>query len=151
MENTIVLPIKQKELSRILPQAYPFIMIDEVVEFERGKSLTAIKNITGSEWIFNESEYKSDVFPETLLIEAAAQAALVLYHLCKIQNKFKPPRYFLGKILSDFQSAAHIGDVLIISALANKMLDSGGYSQITLKVNGNNLCVVDIVYSVIRN
>ncbi len=68
------------DLKRILPQAYPFLMLDRVVEYTEGQSLIAIKNITANEWFFQEAEddpNETKHFPETLLIEAAAQAALV--------------------------------------------------------------------------
>ena len=38
------------ELKKILPHAYPFLMIDRVVEIKKGKSLVALKNITANEW-----------------------------------------------------------------------------------------------------
>ena len=71
-------------LKQIIPQAYPFLMLDRVVEYTAGQSLTAIKNITADEWFFQESQddqNNTNHFPETLLIEAAAQAALVFLSL----------------------------------------------------------------------
>ena len=59
-------------------------MIDRVEEYTEGKNLIAIKSITANEWFFQDTEddpNKTQYFPETLLIEAAAQAALVLYHV----------------------------------------------------------------------
>ena len=70
------------DLKHILPQAYPFLMIDRVEQYIEGKSLTTIKNITANEWFFQNDEdpfHPTKHFPETLLIEAAAQAALVLF------------------------------------------------------------------------
>lgn len=103
--------LDSNQIARILPQSYPFLMIDRVVDFKKGESLTAIKNITGNEWFFqgrcqsilrltpsslpdgvrsgfrptsaeNEAQDCSSwgsIFPETLLIEAAAQAAILFY------------------------------------------------------------------------
>jgi 3-hydroxyacyl-[acyl-carrier-protein] dehydratase len=138
------------QIADILPQAYPFIMIDRVIEFEKDKSLVAIKNITGNEWIFEGQTYKPDVFPETLVIEAASQAALVLYHLNKIKEGENRPKYVLGKIDADFKEAVLIGDQLEIKAFANKMLDTGGYSDIDVKRNGEPIVHIEIIYSVIR-
>lgn len=67
--------LNSNQIVQILPQSYPFLMIDRVVDFRKGESLTAIKNITGNEWFFDDQSCRSEVFPETLLIEAAAQAA----------------------------------------------------------------------------
>ncbi len=79
--------LNSNQIAAILPQSYPFLMIDRVVDFQKGESLTAIKNITGNEWMWEgqcrppagaESPWDTtNVFPETLLIEAAAQAAIL--------------------------------------------------------------------------
>ena len=42
--------IEYVQLKKILPHAYPFLMIDRVVEIKKGKSLVALKNITANEW-----------------------------------------------------------------------------------------------------
>ncbi|MCK5015015.1 MAG: 3-hydroxyacyl-[acyl-carrier-protein] dehydratase FabZ [Candidatus Omnitrophica bacterium] len=147
MDNVV---LDQKQIAEILPQAYPFIMIDRVIEFEKDKSLVAVKNITGNEWVFQGQADKTDVFPETLVIEAALQAALVLYHLNKIKEGEKRPKYVLGKIKADFDGAVLIGDQIEIKAYANKVLDTGGYSDIDVKKNGKPIVRVEIIYSVIR-
>jgi len=75
-----------KELRAILPQSYPFLMIDRVIDIKKGESLTAIKNITANEWFFEGKDQGSSVLPETLIIEAAVQAALVLYHVNMVKK-----------------------------------------------------------------
>jgi 3-hydroxymyristoyl/3-hydroxydecanoyl-(acyl carrier protein) dehydratase len=147
MDKTV---LDQKQIADILPQAYPFIMIDRVIDFKRDESLIATKNITGNEWMFQGQADKSDVFPETLLIEAASQAALVLYHLNKIKENGKRPKYVLGKVKADFDEAVLIGDQLEIKAFANKMLDTGGYSDIDITKKGEKIAHIEIIYSVIR-
>ncbi|MCK5082249.1 MAG: 3-hydroxyacyl-[acyl-carrier-protein] dehydratase FabZ [Candidatus Omnitrophica bacterium] len=140
----------QKKIADILPQAYPFIMIDRVIEFEKDKSLVATKNITGNEWIFEGRAHKTDIFPETLIIEAASQAALVLYQLSKIKEGEKRPKYILGKITANFNTTVFVGDQLKIKAFANKMLDTGGYSDIEVTIGDEHIVHVEIIYSVIR-
>ncbi len=84
--------LTHNDLKQILPQAYPFLMIDRVEEYIEGKSLIAIKNITADEWFFQNHEDPLNTtqhFPETLLIEAAAQAALVFL------ARYSLKRYFL--------------------------------------------------------
>lgn len=93
--------LNSNQIAQILPQSYPFLMLDRVVDFKKGESLTAVKNITGNEWVFcspltpfgaNPEPSRRDegqpcqtgVFPETLLIEAAAQAAILFYRAEKL-------------------------------------------------------------------
>ena len=103
--------LNYEQLKGILPHAYPFLLIDRVEEYKEGEHLTAIKNITSTEWCFGASGLdgpspggapNSPIFPETLLIEAAAQAALVLYHVSKVKDGQRP-RYFLGRVNADLK------------------------------------------------
>ena len=36
------------EIQKILPHRYPFLLIDKIVDFEEGKSITGIKNVTAT-------------------------------------------------------------------------------------------------------
>lgn len=75
------------QLKTILPHAYPFLLIDRVEQYQPGESLLAIKNITADEWPFTQCPERFQHYPETLLIEAAAQAAFIFYtQLLKLIN-----------------------------------------------------------------
>ncbi len=69
--------LTHQDLKKILPQAYPFLLIDRVTDYKEGESLTAVKNITANEWPFEavaDENLSNSHVPETLLIESAAQA-----------------------------------------------------------------------------
>ena len=142
--------ISAQQLQDALPHVYPFRLIDRIVEFEQGKSLTAIKNVTADEWVLNGEAGELTYFPETLMIEAASQAALVLYQLSRMKEGERRPHYILGKVTADFLKTVKTGDQLVIHALANKMLDTGGYSDINLFVGSQKVAQVEIIYSVRR-
>ena len=40
------------EILKILPHRYPFLLVDRIVAFEKGKSITGIKNVTFNEEFF---------------------------------------------------------------------------------------------------
>jgi 3-hydroxyacyl-[acyl-carrier-protein] dehydratase len=63
-----------REILKYLPHRYPFLMIDRVIDFQAGESLTAIKNITINEPIFTGHFPQSPIFPGVLILEAMAQA-----------------------------------------------------------------------------
>jgi 3-hydroxyacyl-[acyl-carrier-protein] dehydratase len=63
-----------REILKYLPHRYPFLMIDRVIDFKEGESLTAIKNITINEPIFTGHFPQSPIFPGVLILEAMAQA-----------------------------------------------------------------------------
>lgn len=93
-----------KEIQKILPHRYPFLLVDRVLKIEKGKSIVAIKNVTYNEPFFNGHFPEYKIMPGVLIIEALAQAGgILLYHslpdpedkivlLSKIKNaKFRKP------------------------------------------------------------
>lgn len=138
--------LEQDELRKILPQAYPFILIDRVEDIKINESLVAIKNITSTEWCFEGSD-EIHHYPETLIIEAAAQAALVLYHVSKVRDNSQK-RYFIGKSDGEFFQQAHIGDELKITILAGKLMDTGGYCDAELSIKSSQITKLNFIFKV---
>ncbi len=67
-----------KEIRRFLAHRYPFLLVDRVTQFEHGKTLTAIKNVTINEPFFNGHFPEEPIMPGVLIIEAMAQATGLL-------------------------------------------------------------------------
>lgn len=61
-----------------VPHRYPFLLVDRVIECEPGKSITALKNVTINEPFFNGHFPGHPVMPGVLILEALAQAGLIL-------------------------------------------------------------------------
>lgn len=73
--------LKIEEILRILPHRYPFLLVDRVLELERGKSIVAIKNVTINEPFFQGHFPEFRVMPGVLVVEALAQAGgVLLFH-----------------------------------------------------------------------
>jgi len=66
------------EVKNFLPHRYPFLMIDRVLDFEVGKHLTAIKNVTFNEPQFTGHFPAQPIMPGVLIVEALAQATGIL-------------------------------------------------------------------------
>ena len=94
------------EVLNHLPHRYPFLLVDRVVEYVSGKSLTALKNVSYNEPYFTGHFPQRPVMPGVLIIEALAQATGILaflstetvpsdgtlYYLVGIDNcRFKQP------------------------------------------------------------
>lgn len=67
-----------QEIMALLPHRYPFLLIDRVLDFTPGESLTAIKNVTINEPIFTGHFPGMPIFPGVLILEAMAQATGIL-------------------------------------------------------------------------
>ena len=66
------------EVKNFLPHRYPFLMIDKVLDFEVGKYLTAIKNVSVNEPQFTGHFPAQPIMPGILIVEALAQATGIL-------------------------------------------------------------------------
>lgn len=67
-----------QEIMALLPHRYPFLLIDRVLDYTAGESLTAVKNVTINEPIFTGHFPGLPIFPGVLILEALAQATGIL-------------------------------------------------------------------------
>lgn len=79
-----------QEVIQYLPHRYPFLMIDKVLDYELGKSLIAVKNVTINEPFFTGHFPDNAVMPGVMMVEALAQAGAILAYLT---TKSKPSDY----------------------------------------------------------
>ncbi len=68
-----------EEVRKLLKQRFPMLMVDSVVALEPGKSIKAIKNVTGNEIQFLGHFPEHAVMPGTLIVEAIGQVASILF------------------------------------------------------------------------
>jgi len=106
-----------EEIREYLPHRYPFLLVDRVVEIEKGQSIVAYKNVTVNEDFFNGHFPDTPVMPGVLIIEAMAQAAGILGF--KTMDK-KPSDgsmyYFVGSDKIRFKRPVVPGDQLRLEA-----------------------------------
>ena len=67
-----------KEIQRILPHRYPFLLVDRIIEIDLGKKIVGIKNVSVNEPFFQGHFPGYPVMPGVLIIEAMAQVGGVL-------------------------------------------------------------------------
>ena len=66
------------QILRKLPHRYPFLLVDRVLEIEKGKRIVALKNVSINEPFFGGHFPHRPVMPGVLMLEALAQAAALL-------------------------------------------------------------------------
>ncbi len=79
-----------KEIMDCLPQRYPFLMLDKIINVDGHKSAVGIKNITFNEPVFQGHFPGEPIFPGVLIIEGMAQTAgaIVIYEERNSGKKF---------------------------------------------------------------
>ena len=105
------------DILRHLPHRYPFLLIDRVLEFNKGESLTGIKNVTYNEPFFQGHFPQRPVMPGVLILEAMAQATGLLAFRTLENTADRDTLYFLvGMDRVRFKRPVEPGDQLLLSA-----------------------------------
>ena len=101
-----------KEIMSILPHAYPFLLVDRIIEVESGKRIVGLKNVTFNEPFFPGHFPGRPIMPGVLIVEAMAQTAGILVFNSLPREHFKTPVYFLGIDNVRFRKPVIPGDQL---------------------------------------
>ena len=96
-----------------LPHRYPLLLVDRVLDYELGKTITAIKNVTANEEFFNGHFPHKPVMPGVLMIEALAQTAAILsFMTMNVKPDENSVVYFVGIDNARFKRPVEPGDQL---------------------------------------
>ncbi len=134
--------IEIREIMRILPHRYPFLLIDRVVELEGHKRAVGIKNVTINEPFFQGHWPMAPIMPGVLIVEAMAQLSGVLL-LRKFENTGK-----LAVLLSidkvKLRRSVVPGDQLRIECEALKVRSRSARVHCRATVDGKLACEAQI-------
>jgi 3-hydroxyacyl-[acyl-carrier-protein] dehydratase len=102
------------EVLRYLPHRYPFLLIDRVLDYTKGETLTALKNVTINEPFFPGHFPVRPVMPGVLIVEAMAQACAILLSV-SLDATPSPNTvyYFVGIDNMRFKRPVEPGDQLL--------------------------------------
>ena len=103
------------EIRKQLPHRYPFLLVDRVLELEKGKRIKALKNVTINEPFFGGHFPNRPVMPGVLMLEAMAQAAALLaFDTTGVTMDDKTVYYFAGIDAARFKRPVEPGDQLLM-------------------------------------
>src|SRR5574337_1998742 len=101
------------EIMNFLPQRYPFLLVDRIVELEPDKRIVGLKNVTINEQFFQGHFPGAPVMPGVLIIESMAQVAGVLIYR-DLPDKDKKLIYFSGIESAKFRRPVLPGDQILV-------------------------------------
>ena len=99
------------QIQAILPHRYPFLLVDRIIEYEMGKRVVGIKNVTMNEPFFQGHFPGVPVMPGVLIVEAMAQTAGVMM-LASIPDRESKLVFFTGIDGAKFRKPVVPGDQL---------------------------------------
>jgi 3-hydroxyacyl-[acyl-carrier-protein] dehydratase len=105
-------PFGREVLESILPHRAPFLLIDEVIELDPGRRVTARREVRADDWWFPGHFPARPVMPGVLIVEAMAQAGAVAV-LIEEENRGKIA-FFAGIDDCRFKRIVEPGDVLTL-------------------------------------
>lgn len=110
------------EILKQLPHRYPFLLVDRVLEVEKGKRIKALKNVTINEPFFVGHFPHRPVMPGVLMLEAMAQvAALLAFDTLGVTPDNKTIYYFAGIDGARFKRPVEPGDQLVMDVSLERM------------------------------
>jgi beta-hydroxyacyl-ACP dehydratase FabZ len=132
-------------IMNVLPHRYPFLLVDRVIEIEKGKKAIGIKNVTINENFFQGHFPNRPVMPGVLMVEAMAQVAGVVI-LTNEQHHGKVA-FFMAVNNVKFRKVVSPGDQLIMEV--EVVRDKSRTAQVRgqSKVNGEIVAEADMVFS----
>lgn len=102
-----------QQIKKLLPHRYPILLVDRVLDYEPGKRISALKNVSANEEFFNGHFPHKPVMPGVLMIEALAQtAALLSFKSMGIKPDESSVVYFVGIDNARFKRPVGPGDQL---------------------------------------
>jgi len=99
-----------KEIQKLLPHRYPFLLVDRIIEIVPATKAVGIKNVTMNEEFFRGHFPDQPIMPGVLIIEALAQVAGILAF--KTEGAAGKAVYFMSIERAKFRKPVVPGDQL---------------------------------------
>ncbi|GFN29926.1 3-hydroxyacyl-ACP dehydratase FabZ family protein [Paenibacillus xylaniclasticus] len=161
-----------EEVRALLPQKYPFIFIDAVLEAEHDR-IVCLKNVTGNEWMLSGHFPEKAIFPGVLLTEAMAQSAILMVKLREQSTDASAGNdgnsslgtveaaaggatksektYLLTGAKTRFLKPVVPGDQLIITCTAMTILSSAAVVQVNVTVDEVKVAQGELTFAMLHS
>ena len=129
------------QILKKLPHRYPILLVDRVLEIEKGQRIKALKNVSINEPFFVGHFPHRPVMPGVLMLEALAQsAALLSFETLGDSPDSNTVYYFVGIDGARFKRPVEPGDQLILDVAIDRV-KGGIYKYKARATVGDELAV----------
>jgi 3-hydroxyacyl-[acyl-carrier-protein] dehydratase len=137
---------KQINPRDVLQHRFPFLLIDKVVEVEKGKRAVAIKNVSNNEPFFQGHFPDFPVMPGVLQVEALAQAACIAFLQDEDKDKLG---MFTGITNMKFKRQVFPGDVLKLEAEITAFKMGMGKAKVKASTDDDVTAIGEIKFAIV--
>ena len=139
--------LNKEQIESIIPQRDPFLMIDEVEEYQPGEYCIGYKNVTGDEYFFKGHVPGNPIMPGVLITESLAQAGAVAI-LSLEENKGKNA-LFAGIDKMKFKKMVVPGDKLKLEVRIIKRKGPIGVGEAIATVDGKIAAKGELTFALV--
>jgi 3-hydroxyacyl-[acyl-carrier-protein] dehydratase len=137
-----------EEIKKLIPQRYPFLLVDRVLELKPGESCIGIKNVSANEPFFQGHFPEKPIMPGVLIVEAMAQVGAVAL-MALDENKGKLA-VFAGIDKVRFKRQVVPGDVLRIEVTLGEFRRNIGKGEAIVYVDGKIACKGTLMFGMTK-
>ena len=113
-----------EEIRELVPQKFPFLFIDRVIEYQKDNKIVCLKNISGNEAFFAGHFPDFAIMPGVLILEAMAQASIILFRKSFNSDKDKGKVFLLASANIRFSKPVFPGDQLLLEINTEKVISN---------------------------
>ena len=135
------------EILATIPHRYPFLLVDRVLEIERGRRAVGIKNVSANEPFFEGHFPGNPIMPGVLIVEALAQVGAIAA-LSAEEHRGKLG-LFAGIDGVRFRRPVRPGDQLRLEVSLDRMRRGVGKASATAMVDGEIVAAGTLTFAIV--
>ena len=135
-----------QQVNSVLPQKFPLIMVDKVLERVAGERIVCVKNVTGNEMVFLGPFPGYAIFPGVYITDALAQSAILLFNDEDTQDT--DSLYLLYSTKMTFKSVVVPGDQMRMEIETQKATKLGIIVDAKAYVDDKVVAKGELIFSV---
>ena len=138
-----------QEIMKNLPHRYPFLLVDRIVDYEPGKRIVGLKNVTMNEPFFQGHFPGVPIMPGVLILESMAQVGGFLVFKAQPDRHTKLV-FFMGVENARFRRPVRPGDQLLIEMTVVRVKARVGKLTGKAFVEGQLAAEAEIMFSMVN-
>ncbi len=136
-----------EEVKELVPQRYPFLFIDKVVELEEGKRIVCLKNVSGNEPFFAGHFPEFAIMPGVLTLEALAQASIILFKKSFKKDDDSNAVFLLTSVKASFVKPVFPGDQLFLEIEIEKVISKAAIVKGIARVGEDTVAKTTLTFA----